>query len=108
LPTYLWQKQQHTFLRDVSPPLVLRVWMDLNKVGRNATYRTHLNALVQLAEQIAGGSPYLPHIFGIKVPHFKFGGLSRRLASTLRRSKQAATIQLSSNRSAPCPSYVRG
>ena len=89
LPTFTWQQKRYaSLLGQASPPLVLRVWIDLNLAHKNATYHRHFQALSRLIEIIAEGSPELPHIFAIKVPHFKFGGLSRMLGATLKKARR--------------------
>ncbi|KAL1518702.1 hypothetical protein AB1Y20_002989 [Prymnesium parvum] len=92
LPTFAWQHHARLISRG-SPPLVLRVWVDLNKA--NASTLRHFHRVAAL---VANGSlEELPHIFGLKVPHFKMGGVSRKLASVLdpaiRRAREAFAEQ---------------
>ena len=75
LPTFIWQHYPRLISR-AAPPLILRVWADLNNMRL-----VEDNLFAQVACHLKASPAGFSHFFGVKVPHFYFG----RMASYLRK-----------------------
>ena len=82
LPTYVWQQYPQLLLNS-SPSLVVRVWVTLEKSTRYPKSHSPRSNLDELALRVLRQPSRHPNLFGIKVPHYQFGGASRGLRDSL-------------------------
>jgi len=85
LPTFVWQHHPRLIAR-AAPPLVLRVWANLNNMKANDD-----NLFAQLGCHLQAAPGGLGHFFGVKVPHFFFGRESAYFRAPLAGRCSAVT-----------------